>query len=240
MAIHGRHVRDGAHVIVNGRRAVGEVRTDRGDEIIEIELAELPPAGIHFLQVQNPDSLFSNDFIFHVADDEEDARRVRLTAGEDAIRQGLAGAIASGELEQVKKLVASGAPVDGRDRGSGMPPLCTAAFHGRTRIAQFLLDGGADPSGENRDGNTPLHIAAFLCRGDIVDLLVRHGASLKVSNGRGETPVDVVAGEWNPGLEGFYRALSDGNRLGLEIGTLEKRRAEMVARLRGWLSSEAP
>lgn len=25
-----------------------------------------PPVGIHFLQVQNPNSLFSNDFIFHV------------------------------------------------------------------------------------------------------------------------------------------------------------------------------
>ena len=44
------------------------------DEIVEIELVELPPTGIHFLQVQNPDSLFSNDFIFHVAEDEEDVR----------------------------------------------------------------------------------------------------------------------------------------------------------------------
>ncbi len=71
MMISGRHLREGAHVIVDGRRVPGTVRCVSGTlpscgfEMVTVELAVLPPApGIHFLQVQNPDGLFSNDYIF--------------------------------------------------------------------------------------------------------------------------------------------------------------------------------
>ena len=57
-------VRDGAVVIVNGRRVPATVRNLRTDRI-SIELETLPAPGMHFLQVQNPSGLFSNDFIFH-------------------------------------------------------------------------------------------------------------------------------------------------------------------------------
>jgi YVTN family beta-propeller protein len=72
MIISGRHIEPGAHVIVNGRRVAGNVNCVRGelptcgDERIRVEL-DTPPEtpGVHFLQLQNPDGLFSNDFIFH-------------------------------------------------------------------------------------------------------------------------------------------------------------------------------
>ena len=66
MTISGRHIREGAHVIVDGNRASGTVTCD--GETVKVELASLPTVGTHFLQVQNPDGLFSNDFIFHVAE----------------------------------------------------------------------------------------------------------------------------------------------------------------------------
>ncbi len=82
MALSGRHVLEGAHVIVDGRRVSGEVRCFSGTlpncaaETIAVELARLPAsAGMHFLQIQNPDGLFSNDFIFHTT--EPGAQRVR-------------------------------------------------------------------------------------------------------------------------------------------------------------------
>jgi len=72
MRLSGRHVQDGAHVIVDGRRVPATVvcvegtLPNCGSERIEVRL-EMPPetSGIHFLQLQNPGGLFSNDFIFH-------------------------------------------------------------------------------------------------------------------------------------------------------------------------------
>lgn len=72
MLISGRHVQEGAGLYLDGRRVPGTVRCVEGKlpdcvaETIEVQLATLPkPAGIHFLQVQNPQGLFSNDYIIH-------------------------------------------------------------------------------------------------------------------------------------------------------------------------------
>ncbi|MEE3373451.1 MAG: hypothetical protein VX346_29205 [Planctomycetota bacterium] len=66
----GRHVREEAGVFVDGRRVAGTVRLD--EATVSIELEKLPTAGMHLLQVQNPGGLFSNDFIFYAAGDDED------------------------------------------------------------------------------------------------------------------------------------------------------------------------
>ena len=72
LRVSGRHVMPGAHVIVDGRRIAGNVRCSSGElpdcsnEAIEVEMLQQPAeAGMHFLQLQNPDGLVSNDFIFH-------------------------------------------------------------------------------------------------------------------------------------------------------------------------------
>ncbi len=74
MVMSGRHVQEGAHLIVDGRRVSGVVRCQGGglpncvDEAIVVQLATVPAApGMHFLQIQNPGGLFSNDFIFHTS-----------------------------------------------------------------------------------------------------------------------------------------------------------------------------
>jgi len=71
MLVRGRHIENGANIIVNGRKVSGSVSCeigalpDCGGESIQVRLAALPSPGMHFLQIQNPDGLFSNDFIFH-------------------------------------------------------------------------------------------------------------------------------------------------------------------------------
>ena len=52
-------------MFVDGRRVEASVRVD--DAKVMIELAKLPVAGMHLLQVQNPGGMFSNDFIFYAA-----------------------------------------------------------------------------------------------------------------------------------------------------------------------------
>ena len=69
MTISGRHIQEGAHLIVDGRRVSGTLISQQGtfsDMDIIVELETLPMDGMHFLQIQNPDGMFSNDFIFHV------------------------------------------------------------------------------------------------------------------------------------------------------------------------------
>ena len=73
--ISGRHIREGARLLLDGRRVPGIVRCHEGKlpgcdkEWMEVQLTSLPaPAGMHLLQVQNPDGLFSNDFIVHSDD----------------------------------------------------------------------------------------------------------------------------------------------------------------------------
>jgi YVTN family beta-propeller protein len=84
MTFSGRHIDDGARVIVDGIGVAGTVSLD--GETVRVELAALPPVGMHFLQVQNPDGLFSNDFIFHVAKDEAAARALRHSRLGDVLR----------------------------------------------------------------------------------------------------------------------------------------------------------
>lgn len=71
LLMNGRHVLDGAAVIVNGRKVNGSIRCRSGtlphclDEVILIELERAPSqGGMHFLQIQNPAGKFSNDMIF--------------------------------------------------------------------------------------------------------------------------------------------------------------------------------
>ena len=70
MRISARHIRENAHLIVDGRRVSGAVTLQEG-ETVTIALDELPSVGMHLLQLQNPGGLMSNDFIFHVADHAE-------------------------------------------------------------------------------------------------------------------------------------------------------------------------
>ena len=65
MLVSGRHFKDDAHLFVDGQRVDGTVRVKDGEKVT-IALANLPPVGMHLLQVQEPEGRISNDFIFHV------------------------------------------------------------------------------------------------------------------------------------------------------------------------------
>ena len=71
LTMNGRHVLEGAQVIVNGRLATAGIRCQSGpmpncqDEIVVVQLDQAPDiGGMHFLQVQNPNGKYSNDTMF--------------------------------------------------------------------------------------------------------------------------------------------------------------------------------
>jgi YVTN family beta-propeller protein len=230
MKIGGRHIRDDAHVIVNGRRVPGTVQADEKDKVV-VTLGKLPLVGLHLLQVQNINGQFSNDFIFHVAKDAPGA--VALQRNIDDSHTGspdaLVRAVSRGNLDQVKKLLGRGAKrINARQSGSGSTLLSTSAFHGHLDIAKYLIQRGAKVDATNNDGNTPLLVAAFMCRTEIVKFLLKKGASTGLKNKRGEIPVGVVSGTWTKELGDFYTKISTDAGFKVDLKRLERERPQMA------------
>ena len=230
MSINARHVTEDAHVIVNGRRVPALIK--KGEhETISIELESLPPKGLHFLQVQNTTGLFSNDFIFHVADKASDLVEGSRNDPEQ-VRNRLERVIASGSMLGIKRVLKEGDVINLRHSDNGMTPLASAAYHGKAKVTALLLEEGADVKKTNRDGNTALHLASFMCRTEVANLLLKNGASLTTRNHRRESPIDVVSGDWSKGLSDFYQFISDSAGLGLDLEEIKKARPQMAKRLR--------
>ena len=217
MTLHGRHIREGAHVLVNGRRVKASIKFGE-KERLQITLAKLPSIGTHYLQVQNADGLFSNDFIFHVTADTN-------------LQEALGTAVRIGDRSVVQKTLAAGANPN-RPVETGNTALSTAAFHGQLDVMRLLLEKGAKVNATNEDGNTPLHVAAFMGRTEIVQLLLAKGASVTQRNGRRETAIDTVSGAWSDGLAGFYRRLNQGATHKVDLEQIQKLRPQIAKLLR--------
>ena len=223
MTISGRHIREGAQILVDGQKVEGSMKIG-GKDRLEITLTQLPPIGMHFLQVQNQGGLFSNDFIFHVTADTK-------------LQEALGTAVRIGDRSVVQETLAAGAnpnqPVE-----TGNTALSTAAFHGQLDVMRLLLQKGGKVNATNEDGNTPLHVAAFMGRTEIVQLLLAKGASITQRNGRRETAIDTVSGAWSDGLAGLYRRLNQSTTHKVDIEQIQKLRPQIVKLLREHAAKE--
>ena len=229
MVVSGRHLKEGASVIVNGRKVEGTVKLG-SMERVEVELASLPPEGMNFIQLQNKDGLFSNDFIFHVSDKKIDPPQ---------LREKLEVAIYTGNLSELKRLVESGADVNALSKGGGSP-LSSAAFHGRLEHVRFLFQNGAVATARNRDGGTPLHVAALMGRFEIAKLLLSKGAKAGVRNKKGESSIDAVSGEWSDGVAGLYRFLNGLTSNKVDLQEIRKARPRMLKLLQDGPKPKVP
>jgi len=68
----------------------------------------------------------------------------------------LIGAVKRDSREDLERLLASGADLNGWGSG-GRTPLMAATFSRRTDMVQRLLQLGADPNRADRYGTLPLH-----------------------------------------------------------------------------------
>ena len=220
LSLSGRYFGNDAWIFVDGNRVAGTIEVNDRDETL-VRLEELPESGMHFLQVQVPRGLISNDFIFYVAQDRAAALALREKIDQPHSESGA-----------IRRALEDKSKINER-MASGSTPLAQAALWGQLSFVRELLANGADVKATNSDGNTALHLAAFMCHQEVVELLIEHGAELDRKNQRGETPLDVVKQAWTEELGEFYRQLGVSLSLPVDTTRLEKDRPRMVSILSG-------
>lgn len=94
----------------------------------------------------------------------------------------------SGDLDDVKELLAAGANASAIIEGDGSP-LIGAARSGRIDIARLLLDHGADPNGVVEGDGSPMIAAAQNGRLDQIQLLIDRGADVNLAVEGDENPL---------------------------------------------------
>ena len=130
-------------------------------------------------------------------------------------------AVISDDLEAVKQHIKSGTDLNKKDPMSGSTPLITAASFGKIKIAQALIDAGADLTIKNNDGATALHTAAFFCRVEVVQSLIDAKADKTAKNNFGMTPRESVMGPFAE-IKPIYEMLQQQlGPIGLQIDLTE-------------------
>jgi ankyrin repeat protein len=94
-------------------------------------------------------------------------------------------------------LIHHGVKLDARDKKVGQTALHYVAFYGNLKVAQLLLDKGADLGVEDNYGNRPLWTAVFNDKGfghrlDIICLFSEHGADINHRNKAGKSALDFA------------------------------------------------
>jgi ankyrin repeat protein len=107
----------------------------------------------------------------------------------------LSKCIKRGDVIGVRALVASGVPVDSRNR-FGWTPLMLAAKSGHTGIVDYLLSAGASVGSVNNFGASPLAYATLSGECSVIQSLLSAGAPVDVKP-QGVTLLEFA--EWGGG-----------------------------------------
>ena len=114
-------------------------------------------------------------------------------------------AAATGNLVQLRAILATGVDVDAQRDGNDMTALRYAAYFGHTACLKALLAAGASVHSTYNFGATALHEAAARGRAACVRVLIVAGSDVN------HVLVDLT--DWTP----FARALSSGHPCVLKI-----------------------
>lgn len=97
--------------------------------------------------------------------------------------------------QAVELLIEHGANVNQVTGVGGMTPLHMSARRGTTRIAEALLDAGADIEARDKNGETPLRRAVNCGQERIICLLMSRDADPRSPDKAGRTPMDAARSE---------------------------------------------
>lgn len=118
-----------------------------------------------------------------------------------AAESDLTAAIESGNIDQIKGLLASAPESINQKDESGLAPLHVAARSDQLEVAKYLLESGADVEVRNQYGRTPLLCVAFMTGSvEMATLLIEHGADINAADAQGATPLKLAAWRGYRGL----------------------------------------
>ena len=98
-------------------------------------------------------------------------------------------AVTEGNFAEVQRLLAEDPQLINDRDDAGKTPLHCATYRGRTKIAAYLIEQGADLNALTTSGSTPLHGAGFYGHKDDAGLLILKGAEINIANNYGYTPL---------------------------------------------------
>lgn len=155
-----------------------------------------------------------------------------INPAKDDIHYALGDASYKGSFDVIKLFIELGADVNGGDYGAFENPLMKAARHGYLKIANFLLEKGADIEARDYKGNTPLLFAAWEGQLEMIQFLLQKGADINSTN-------DL---NWNAlmqaCLQGFYNIAKLLVEEGSEVNLVDKEKGATPLMLAAWSCSE--
>eukprot|EP01122_Echinamoeba_exundans_P013310 TRINITY_DN5792_c0_g1_i3.p1 TRINITY_DN5792_c0_g1~~TRINITY_DN5792_c0_g1_i3.p1 ORF type:complete len:764 (+),score=100.74 TRINITY_DN5792_c0_g1_i3:77-2368(+) len=80
----------------------------------------------------------------------------------------------------------------------GWTPLHHAAYLGHAKIAEALLERGAEINARDRDGLTPLHLSVANGNVKVASVLLKNGANANIADRFGRLPIDVSVDKTTP------------------------------------------
>ena len=136
-------------------------------------------------------------------------------------------AAAEGNLNSVKKYLAKGLDINAKGGSLKSSALLSATLYDQVKMAEFLIQNGADVNTKGDDGGTALHAAAFLGQYEIAKLLIQNGADVNAKNNEGETVINGTMADW--GTTEFIAGIL---QLKLDRESVETGRSQIVELLR--------
>lgn len=131
-------------------------------------------------------------------------RGARVRVGDAAVPSALRVAVVAGHEEAVRALLAGGADASERCARTGDSLLhAAAAWNEDTRVADALLDAGADPSAASLAGVSPLVCAIMAERAATVARLLERGADPNAPTLRMVSPLHYAASRRGAVSEGL-------------------------------------
>ena len=176
-------IREGANVNVRDRGAatpLWRAASNGNTEVVEILIA-------------NGADVNTNDYQGRTAmmqAKEEGHTGVVELLRQHGAKETLHGAAASGNINEVKRLIAQGSDVNAKIQYDITPLLATRELS----IVELLVSKGARIDARNQGGRTLLHLACRNGHKDIAEFLIRKGADVNLRDGGGMTPLWLAAG----------------------------------------------
>jgi ankyrin repeat protein len=93
-----------------------------------------------------------------------------------------------GDVQEIKKAIALGADVNGKN-SQGDTPLNMVCRLSYFKLAKYFIDCGAEVNTANNEHITPLHYAVEYNNVKMVHMLLQHGANIDARDKINETPL---------------------------------------------------